>query len=94
MSINMRRTVSPAAGDQQTGHIIKYATRGGKKMMKADRRMRIEYKCEWEELYISFDMHARMHTHYGGGRWQSGCIISLKTIKSAVARTISHYIAR
>lgn len=67
MSINMHRTVSPAAGDQQTGHVIKYATRGGKKMMKADRRMRIEYKCEWEELYISFDMHASMHTYFGGG---------------------------
>lgn len=66
--------------------------------------MGIEYKCEWEELYISFDMHthmhARMHTHYGSARPRGGvalasaCIISLKTIKSAVARTISHYIAR
>lgn len=72
----MRRTVSPAAGDQQTGHVIKYATRGGKKMMKADRRMRIEYKCEWEELYISFDMRARMHTHYGGeGGGVSGKVV-------------------
>lgn len=24
-------------------------------------RMGIEYKCEWEELYISFDMHTRTH---------------------------------
>lgn len=60
--------------------------------------MRIENKCE-EESYISFDMHthARMHTHYGSAHCRketlaSNCIISLKTIKSAAARTISHYI--
>lgn len=43
-------------------------------MMKADRRMRIEYKCEWEELYISFDMRARMHTHYGREGWGGGSL--------------------
>lgn len=25
--------------------------------------MGIEYKCEWEELYISFDMHTRTHAY-------------------------------
>lgn len=63
-------------------------------------RMRIENKCEWEESDVSSDR--RTHACIlitGSSRCRKealahSCIISLKTIKSAVAKTISHYIPR
>lgn len=62
--------------------------------------MRIENKCELEESDVSSDRRAHAcilisgSSHCRKEALAQSCIISLKTIKSAVAKTISHYIPR